>query len=179
LSQNALLERLMLTKPFKRLKTFEEIYAENYARLHRLALRMVDDRESASDIVQEVFVALYEKLAGGTVLLYLNTWLYRVTINKCTDHLKRQKRYRPLEDVKDAPAEDVLPERMEKEGYIQQALSRLKPTERALLVMYSEGFSYKEIADSVGIRFTSVGKTLARTLVKMEEQLKTQGYEMY
>jgi RNA polymerase sigma-70 factor, ECF subfamily len=161
------------------LKTFEDIYAENYARLHRLAQRMVDDRESASDIVQEVFTALYEKLAAGTVLLYLNTWLYRVTINKCTDHLKRQKRYRPLEEVKDAPAEEALPERVEREHIVQQALTRLKPTERALLMLYSEGFSYKEISDSTGIRFSSVGKTLARSLVKMEEQLKTLSYEMY
>jgi RNA polymerase sigma-70 factor (ECF subfamily) len=161
------------------LRTFEDIYAENYARLHRLALRMVDDRESASDIVQEVFTALYEKLTAGTVLLYLNTWLYRVTINKCTDHLNRQKRYRPLEEVKDAPTEEILPERVERERVVQQALSRLKPTERALLVLYSEGFSYKEISDSTGIRFSSVGKTLARSLVKMEEQLKTLSYEMY
>ena len=179
MSQNALLERLMLTKPFKRLKTFEEIYAENHAQLHRLALRLVDDRESASDIVQEVFTVLYEKLVGGYTILYLNTWLYRVTINKCTDHLNRQKRHRPLEEVNDVPAEDILPERAEKERFIQKALSRLKPTERALLVLYSEGFSYKEISDSTGIRFSSVGKTLARSLVKMEEQLKHQGYEMY
>ena len=161
------------------MKTFEEIYTENHAKLQRLAIRMVDDRESASDIVQEVFTALYEKLAGGYVLLYLNTWLYRVTINKCTDHLNRQKRYRPLEEVKDVPTEEILPERAEKEQFVQKALSRLKPTERALLVLYSEGFSYKEISDSTGIRFSSVGKTLARSLVKMEEQLKYQGYEMY
>ncbi len=162
-----------------RLKTFEEIYAENHARLHRLAQRMVDDRESASDIVQEVFTALYEKLAGGNAVLYLNTWLYRVTINKCTDHLNRQKRYRPLDEVKDIPAEDNLPERAEREHSVQKALSRLKPTERALLILYSEGFSYKEISDSTGIRFSSVGKTLARSLVKMEEQLKSLSYEMY
>jgi RNA polymerase sigma-70 factor, ECF subfamily len=161
------------------LKTFEDIYAENYARLHRLAQRMVDDRESASDIVQEVFTALYEKLSGGTVLLYLNTWLYRVTINKCTDYLNRLRRHRPLEELKEVPAEDILPERSEKERLVQQSLSKLKPSEQALLVLYSEGFSYKEISDATGIRFSSVGKTLARSLVKMEEQLKTLGYEMY
>lgn len=161
------------------MKTFEDIYAENHAKLHRLAIRMVDDRESAADIVQEVFTALYEKLVRGQALLYLNTWLYRVTINKCTDHLNRQKRYRPLEELKEVSIEDHLPERAEKERFVQQALSKLKPTERALLVLYSEGFSYKEISDSTGIRFTSVGKTLARSLVKMEEHLKSLSYEMY
>lgn len=161
------------------MKTFEDIYAENHAKLNRLAIRMVDDKENAADIVQEVFTALYEKLVGGATLLYLNTWLYRVTINKCTDHLNRQKRYRPLEELKDVPVEDRLPERAEKERFVQQALSKLKPTERALLVLYSEGFSYKEMSDSTGIRFSSVGKTLARSLVKMEEHLKSLSYEMY
>lgn len=161
------------------MKTFEEIYAENHPKLYRLAIRMVDDRESASDIVQEVFTALYMKLSGGTAILYLNTWLYRTAINKCTDHLKQKKRYGSLEEVKELPIEEVLPERMERELFVHQALSRMKPTERALLELYSEGFSYKEISDATGIRFSSVGKTLARTLVKMEEQLKQHSYEMY
>lgn len=161
------------------MKTFEDIYAENHVKLHRLAQRMVDDRESASDIVQEVFIALYDKLEKGAAILYLNTWLYRVTINKCTDHLNRQKRHRPLEEANDTLAEDSLPERAEREAFVRKALSRLKPTERALLLLYGEGFSYKEMAESTGIRFTSVGKTLARTLVKMEEQLKSLSYELY
>lgn len=161
------------------MKTFEEIYAENYARLHRLASGMVNDRESASDIVQEVFAALYEKASKGDAVLYLSTWLYRVTLNKCTDHLKRLKRHRPLEEATNEPVEEVLPERLEQERMVRQALSRLKPIDRALLVLYSEGFNYKEIAETTGIRFTSVGKTLARALVKMEEQLKSLSYEMY
>lgn len=140
---------------------------------------MVDDRESASDIVQEVFAALYEKVLEGGVVLYLNTWLYRVTLNKCADHLKRQKRHRPLEEATEKPVEDVLPERMEKERIVRHALSRMKPTDRALLMLYSEGFSYKEMAETTGIRLTSVGKTLTRALVKMEEQLKSLSYEMY
>jgi len=179
LSQNALPNRLMLINHSKHLRTFEEIYAENHTRLYRLAVRMVDDRESASDIVQEVFMALYEKFVVGTVVLYLNTWLYRVTINKCTDHLNRQKRYRSLEEVKDKPVEEGSPDRSEKTQIIQQALAFMKPTERAILEMYSEGFSYKEISDATDIRFSSVSKTLSRSLDKMEQQLKKQGYEMY
>lgn len=58
-------------------------------------------------------------------------------------------------------------------------MNQLQPTERALLLLYCEDFSYKEIAESTGIRFTSVGKTLARTLAKMEKILKQQDYEMY
>lgn len=161
------------------MKTFENIYAENHARLYRLAQRMVDDRESASDIVQEVFVALYEKLNGGATILYLNTWLYRVTLNKCNDQLKRTKRHRPLEEAQDKASEESGTELADRDRFVQEVLSRLKPSDRALLLLYGEGLSYKEIAETTGIRFTSVGKTLARTLKKMEELLKQHSYEMY
>lgn len=161
------------------MKTFEDIYAENYARLHRLAQRMVDDRESASDIVQEVFVALYEKLSDGTAILYLNTWLYRVTLNKCNDQLKRMKKHRPLEEASEKMYEEAPSEHSERDRFVRQILSRMKPSERAILLLYGEGFSYKEIADTTGIRFTSVGKTLARSLKKMEELLKQHSYELH
>jgi RNA polymerase sigma-70 factor (ECF subfamily) len=161
------------------LKTFETIYAENYPRLHRLAVRMVDDKDAAADIVQEVFTALYEKWSQGYVLIYLNTWLYRATINKSTDFLKRQRRFGSLEEIRNLPDVEVLPEKLEKERQVREALNRMKPKERALLMLYSEGFSYKEIAETTGIRFSSVGKTLARTLEKMENELKTHSYEMY
>ena len=61
---------------------------------------------------------------------------------------------------------------------VQAALSSLNPHERALMVLYSEGMSYKEIAESTGMRFSSVGKTLSRTLEKLENELKKQKYEL-
>ncbi|MCE7700194.1 MAG: sigma-70 family RNA polymerase sigma factor [Methanobacterium paludis] len=79
------------------MKTFDEIYAENYAKLHRVAAKMVCNKEDASDIVQEVFMGLYEMLDDGKDVVYFNTWLYRVTINKCIDCVKRQKRFSTLD----------------------------------------------------------------------------------
>jgi len=161
------------------LRTFEEIYAENYARLHNIAVRMVGDRENASDIVQEVFIGLYEKLSSGMTVLYLKTYLYRATLNKCFDCINRQKRYSTLEVVPEDSMEDGSLENRERKVVIRRALSKLKPVERAILIMYSEDFSYKEISDATGIRFSSVGKTLARTLDKMENRLKSERYELY
>lgn len=178
MSQNVSLLRLRI-KHTQHLKTFEQIYSENYAKLYRVAVKMVGDKENASDIVQEVFLGLYEKFNSGTSVFYLNTWLYRVTLNKSIDCLKRQKKFSPIEASPEHSAEDFSLENVEKEAWVRQALSKLKPRERALLILYSEDFSYKEISDSTGIRFSSVGKTLARTLAKMENQLKAQRHELY
>jgi RNA polymerase sigma-70 factor (ECF subfamily) len=178
MSQKGIFGRLM-HKNHRLLKTFEATYAENYTRLYRLAIRMVDDKEAAADIVQDVFTALYEKWEKGYVVLYVSTWLYRTTINKSTDVLKRKRRHGTLDEVRDLADEEMLPERRERERQVQLALNRMKHKERALLMLYSEGFSYKEIAETTGIRFSSVGKTLARALEKMENELKTHSYEMY
>ncbi len=47
-----------------------------------------------------------------------------------------------------------------------------------LAVLYSEGLSYKELAQATGINLSSVGKMLSRTLKKLGEELKDQGYEL-
>jgi RNA polymerase sigma-70 factor, ECF subfamily len=144
-----------------------------------LAVQMVGDSDNASDILQEVFVTLFEKLNGGTAVLYINTWLYRVTLNKSIDYVKRQKKYEKIDVLPEDSFENDSLEEKEKKVIIRKALKTLKPKEHAMLVMYSEGFSYKEISDSIGIRFSSVGKTLERTLEKMERQLKDSRNELY
>jgi RNA polymerase sigma-70 factor (ECF subfamily) len=67
----------------------------------------------------------------------------------------------------------------DKRKIIQQALSQLSPQDRQLAVLYSEGFSYKEISDIMGIRFSSVGKTLSRVINKLYGILKSNGYETF
>jgi len=58
-------------------------------------------------------------------------------------------------------------------------LKRLTKDESVLAILYSEGCSYKEIAEITGIRLTSVGKTLSRTLMKLGNELKKMKYELY
>lgn len=159
------------------MKTFEEIYAENYTRLYRLAHRMLDDAAGASDVVQDVFMALYERMLIQAPL-YMNTWLYRAVINKSLDQIRRKGRFSDLNAA--AHCQEEGPgDTAERNHLVQNAMALLAPSDRALLILYSEGFSYKEIAECTGIRFTSVGKTLSRALDKMEKELKKQGYEMH
>lgn len=147
--------------------------------MHRVAKRMVNDNEIVSDIVQDVFIYLYEKLNNGTEILYPKSWLYRVTSNKCIDFLRKQKKYQKIDFEKSSTLEDKSNEEEEIKAIIQSALNTLKPQEKALAVFYSEGLSYKEIAEATGIRFSSIGKKLSRTLKKLEQELKNQRHELY
>jgi len=142
-------------------------------------MKMVGNRDSARDIVHDVFVQYYDRQIEGHLILYPSSWLYRVVINKCMDFLKNATKFqsiRPSDNERANDPEDLKEKRI---TMVQAALSVLNPHERALMVLYSEGLSYKEIAESSGIRFSSVGKTLSRTLEKLENELKKQKYELY
>jgi len=70
-------------------------------------------------------------------------------------------------------------ENQQTEVILKQAIAELKPLEIKLIMLYSEGYSYKEIAQIAEINFSSVGKTLSRTLKKLKEILNRLNYEMY
>ena len=77
------------------------------------------------------------------------------------------------------PAVETADYDNDKRKIIQQALSQLSPQDRQLAVLYSEGFSYKEMSELVGIRFSSVGKTLSRVINKLHGILTSNGYETF
>ena len=81
--------------------------------------------------------------------------------------------------MEDLEIEDKQNDINEMKTVILQALSKLNPQEKALAVLYSEGLSYQEMASVTGIKFSSIGKTLSRTLIKLEQELKKHRYEMY
>jgi len=160
------------------LENFENIYRENYPKVFGMARKMVNDGEVANDIVQEVFVYYFEKWQNGLVVHYLSSWLMRVTINKCVDYLNQMKKYTPLSIVSEWEAEEETSDSTS-DATLKQAIAKLKPVEVKLIMLYSEGYSYKEIARITEINFSSVGKTLSRTLHKLKEILKRLNYEMY
>jgi RNA polymerase sigma-70 factor, ECF subfamily len=161
------------------LTDFENIYNGNYNKLFRIAMKMVGNSDSAGDIVHDAFVYFLTRQDNGHLILYPSSWLYKVVINKSIDFLKQAAKFQKIRLVDTEQPEDPGDDKERKIAMLHSALSILKPGERALLVLYSEGMSYKEIVESTGIRFSSVGKTISRTMEKLANELKKQKYELY
>ena len=158
---------------------FENTYKENYPKMFRIATKMTNDKEVANDIVQEVFVYYFEKLENDYLIQKLQSWMIRAVINKCVDYLKRRKKHIQLNTAITMADEEKNYEIQQSGTILKQAISKLKPMEMKLIILYSEGYSYKEIAQMADINFSSVGKTLSRSLIKLKEILKRMNYEMY
>ena len=145
----------------------------------RIACKMVNDGDDAFDIVQEVFIYLHQRLLDGIDIFHMRSWLYKATFNKCVDHLRKQKKFVDIDFAGNIAHDDELTEESEKKAMLVQALAKLNEKEKILVVAYSEGLSYKEIAELTGMNYNSIGKTLARTLKKMECELKKKKYGLY
>lgn len=159
------------------METFEEMYKQYYQSLHRIAQKMLCHDE-ANDIVQDVFMDYFQKTKNGSEIAFPKSYLYRSTLNKCVDEQRKKKKF----------AGNHIPEKIhnslhdyekkETKNCIARCLEAMDTKTRELIVLYSEGLSYREISDVTGITFTSIGKTLSRALKKLEKELIIKGYEL-
>jgi RNA polymerase sigma-70 factor (ECF subfamily) len=152
---------------------FEALFRARYGELYALCYRLLGDHGEAEDVVQETFL----KLDGHPVLdrpdEEVAAWLRRVCLNGSYNRLRGQRRATArldragrLERVDDGtdegggPLLDVL--RAEEQRAVRRALSALPERQRACLLLRHAGFSYAEVAATLGLAVGSVGVLLAR-----------------
>ena len=155
------------------LEAFNDLVVCYQDHLWSLVVRMVPDRDQASDAVQEAFFSAYRNLSrfrGGSV----RSWLSRICVNAAMD-AQRAKRRRPvspypeLEDESWQPpaGEEADPERIaltaERSRAIDGALEGITTDQRTAIVLYDvEGYDYAEIADMTGVSLGTVKSRIHR-----------------
>lgn len=120
--------------------------------IFRLAQRMTRNAEDARDLTQEAFVQAYRSLGGFQGQSAFSTWLYRIAVNLCLNHLKAARREDPAEvngshpDVRKDALSGLLT--AERDRALADAIDELPPQQRATLTLrVHQGLSHREIAD--------------------------------
>jgi RNA polymerase sigma-70 factor (ECF subfamily) len=138
---------------------FEELYRQHARRLFSLVVRMIGSVDDAEDLLQEVFLQAHRKLSGFRGDSALGTWLYRLTMNHCLDHLRgRQARMnRATDSLDDDGAEEpiarapIVPAPVSRLD-LERAIEMLPDGARAAFLLHDvEGFEHREIAQILGI----------------------------
>ena len=145
---------------------FEKTYRSYYPQLLRIATKMLKATEDAKDVVQDVFTAYYFAMNNEKVICDTKNWLVRSTINKGIDYKRKMARIITME----SPLSETN-ETHDETSEILNAIDHLSEKEQTLVVLYSEGYSYKEIAEITGRNYHSIGKTLSRILDKIKKQM--------
>lgn len=164
------------------------VFVRRYQRrLFCVAYGITLDKEESLEIVQEVFVKVYQKIRTFREEARLSTWLYRITINQCLNwHRKSKQKLRKqnkppernyaADYVELLPDEDnpgTLYEKKELRRIFWEWVQDLPEEARAVLVLKElEGLSYDEIASISKIKKGTVSSRLFYARKRLKESLK-------
>jgi len=177
-------------------EAFDAIFRMHVTKVYRQALRLVGSEAEAEEVVQDVFLILYEKAKTFRGESAFSTWLYRLTLNVALTKLRRRKRGKEIhfDDYLPRFAEDghhevrpVIDWSQDIEGLvsskelqriIQKAIDQLPPVDKAVVVQSDlEGISNGQIADALGLSVPAVKARLHRARLFLRGKLALQlGY---
>ena len=137
---------------------FEALYRQHSARLYNLASRMTGATGEADDLLQDIFLLAFRKIASFRGDSSLGTWLYRLAMNHCLDVLRnRQTRMGRQTDSLDEPeatpvASPVSVLTAVSRIDLERAIAALPPACRAAFLLHDvEGFGHQEVGTMLGV----------------------------
>ena len=138
-------------------------------KVYSIAVRYSGDRTVAMDIAQDAFLKLFSGIHGFRGDSGFDAWLYRIVVNSCFDQKRKTRRLTPMVDELlnglAAPGRSALDEvlRSELNGRVRSAVACLPPEQRIVIVLrYTQGLSYDEIAEILGCSSGTVASRLNR-----------------
>ena len=142
-----------------------ELVDAHYDSLYRFAYRLSGSAADAEDLTQEAFGKALAKLPQLREPDHAKAWLFRILRNAYLHRVRDRQRHRtvPLDSVGDVPQADAGPPADVDPARLQQALDGLDESFRTpLILFYFEDFSYRDIADQMGLPIGTVMSRLAR-----------------
>jgi RNA polymerase sigma-70 factor (ECF subfamily) len=154
---------------------FEELYRLHAGRVYNLACRLTGSVSDGEDLLQEIFVQVYRKLAGFKGESSVGTWIYRLATNQCLDYLRgREAKARKLTDPMESESRLPHAVRVERADRIdlERAIAALPPGYRAAFVLHDvEGFEHREVAGILGIAEGTSKSQVHKARMKIREWL--------
>lgn len=164
----------------KNLIDIEFLFKQHYKRLYRVAYQVVNDEAAADDIVQEVFIHIWNKKNELTINTTIEGYLIKSTVNRALNYLEKNKRvlkvefsnqieynhFSNLEELSTVDNEMF-------QNLIHKALDELPPKCKAIFILSRfENMKNKEIAEQLDISIKTVENQMTIALSKLNNELK-------
>jgi len=154
----------------------KELYLKYVNAMYHTAIRMIGNEQDAKDVVQEVFIKVFDQLPNFRGDASLGAWIKRITINTCLTHFRKQKN---LDDelvtsklYTQAPEEQD--ENLDRVSMIHRAIKRLPARARMVFCMRTlEGYTHEEIANMLSITSSTSKTQYKRAKELIQSMLKT------
>ena len=159
---------------------FNELLGRYKNLVYSVVLRMVNDREEANDLAQEVFIKLYKNLARYQPEYKFSTWVIKIVTNHVIDYRRRKKQeFVDIDDIgskipgrpQDNP--EYAFEMKELSKLLKNLLEDLPEMYRVPIVLYhQQGLSYQEISDITNEPLSKIKNRIFRGRKMLKESLQ-------
>lgn len=147
---------------------FAQLVRENKSTIYTVCYMFSKDQDEVNDLFQEVLINLWRGIGSFKGESKLSSWIYRVSLNTCisADRKKKRQATEPLDmdinlfEDNDADARQIQ--------MLYKRVHRLRPFDRAIVLLWLEGLPYDEIGAITGI----TAKNVSVRLVRIREELK-------
>jgi RNA polymerase sigma-70 factor (ECF subfamily) len=161
-----------------------EILLNKYGKdIKKLAYMYVRDWGKAEDITQEVFIICYKKIHLFRGDSSYKTWLYKITVNKCKDELKRKDfwQFRLADKLKhhlpksERTTEEQVITKSEDQELAEKVLSLPVKYREVIILFYYEGLKIKEIHELTGLNIETIKTRLSRAKKMLHKMYEGRG----
>ena len=157
-------------------KAFEKLFELFYPPLLSYAKRYIEEQAVREDIVQDVFIALWEGRKKLTITSSIRSYLILAVRNHCLNYLRKEgliRQYQELKQEGEQIADENIYLLSELYDLFEKALAKLPAAYRIVFEMHSlEGRDYAEIAERLNISVRTAKRYKSQVIVTLKEELK-------
>lgn len=165
-----------------RTANFLVIVENNKGILFKVANSYCRNIEDRKDLVQEIILQLWKSFDNYNEKFKYSTWIYRISLNVAISFYRKENSRKRISnpittDIFDFSEAEISDEKETNLGLLNQMISELNDLNKALMLLYLEENSYKEISEIIGITETNVATKISRIKSKLKKefnQLKNQ-----
>jgi RNA polymerase sigma-70 factor (ECF subfamily) len=162
------------TKQITVKREFTKLLLENQGIVYKICNIYFYNKPEKEDYFQDIVIELWRAFPGFRKQSKFSTWMYRVALNTAIDLLRREKTQPKLIGLSRQEfelQENHTNENSTKQDKLYRAINLLSEIEKAIIILYLEDYSYKEISKIVGISETYTGVKINRIKNELQKKL--------
>ena len=149
-------------------KEFEKIVKEHKNTIYTVCFMFSKDADEVNDLFQETLINLWQGFNSFKGESSIRTWIWRVSLNTCISSERKKNKLHTVPLSMDINLYEDTDEDSRQIQMLYNRINRLKPFDRAIVLLWLDNLSYDEIAAIVGISV----KNVSVRLVRIKEELK-------
>ena len=149
-------------------KEFEKIVKEHKNTIYTVCFMFSKDADEVNDLFQETLINLWQGFNSFKGESSIRTWIWRVSLNTCISSERKKNKLHTVPLSMDINLYEDTDEDSRQIQMLYNRINRLKPFDRAIVLLWLDNLSYDEIATIVGISV----KNVSVRLVRIKEELK-------